>query len=99
MASLTRKQLVWIGCALGAAYGILARLMFGLNKTGGIFAVMSSSFIFGVPVALGFITVWFGEYRERYGWPRRVLAPWLASLACLGCCLMFAWEGLVCIFL
>jgi hypothetical protein len=99
MASLTRKQLVWVGCGLGAVYGILARAMFGLNKTGGIFAVMSSSFIFGVPIVLGFITVWFGEYRERYGWPRRVLAPWLSSLACLGCCLLFAWEGIICIFL
>ncbi len=61
--------------------------------------MMSSSFIFGVPIVLGFITVRFGEYRERYSWPRRILAPWLASLACLGCCLLFAWEGLICIFL
>ncbi len=84
--ALTRKQLIWIGCALGLAYGLFARLMFGLKKTGDIFEVMSSSFIFGVPIVLGFITVWFGEYREKYGWARRVLTPWMSSLACLVCC-------------
>ena len=75
MASLSRKQLVWIGCVLGTAYGVVARVIFGLHKTGGVFDVMSSSFIIGVPIALGFVTVWFGEYREKYGWARRVLAP------------------------
>jgi len=99
MASLTRKQLTWIGVVLGCAYGIFARLAFGFKSTGNVFAVMSSSFIFGVPVVLGFITVWFGEYREKYGWARRVLTPWLAALACLGCCLIFAWEGLICVWL
>jgi hypothetical protein len=99
MASLTRKQLVYLGCIIGAVYGIFARIMFGLNQTGDGFAVMSVSFIFGMPIALGFITVWFGEYRQNYGWTRRVLTPWLASLACLGCCLVFAWEGIICVLL
>jgi hypothetical protein len=102
MAKLTRKQLVWIGCALGAAYGIFARAVFGLGDhgtLGTVFEVMSSSFIFGVPVALGFLTVWCGEYREKYGWGRRLLMPWLSSLACLACCLALAWEGLICIIL
>ena len=97
MKSLSRRKLLFLGIVLGALYGVYARLMFGLNheesgRSGRIFAVMSSSFIFGVPLALGFITVWFGEYREKYGWPRRILMPWVASLACLFTCLLFAWE-------
>ena len=99
MASLSHKQLVWIGCALGAAYGVFARAMFGLHKTGEVFVVMSSSFIIGVPIALGFVTVWFGEYREKYGWARRVLTPWAASLAHLGCALALAWEGVICVII
>ena len=85
---------------MGVAYGLFARLIFGLNMThGSIFAVMSSSFIVGVPIALGFITVWLGEYREKYSWWRRILMPWEASLICLLCCLCLAWEGLICVFL
>ncbi len=99
MASLTRKQLVWIGCGSGAAYGVAARAIFGLKSTGSVFAVMSASFVIGVPIALGFITVWFGEYREKYGWARRVLLPWLPTLVCIACCLALAWEGLICVTL
>ncbi len=100
MASLSREQLNWIGVVIGVFYGLFARLMFGLDETNGmLFGVMSSSFILGVPVVLGFLTVWLGEYRKTYGWGRRVLMPWLSSLVCLGCCLLLAWEGLICVFL
>ncbi len=99
MAALTRRQLNWLGCGLGVGYGLCMRLVFGLGQAGEAFGVMTSSFIYGVPFALGFVTVWFGEYRAGYGWARRVLAPWHASLICLGCCLAFAWEGLICVVL
>lgn len=89
-----------LGAGLGIVYGLFARLIFGMHMSGAsIFAVMSSSFIIGVPLALGFITVWLGEYREKYSWGRRVLMPWEASLVCLLCCLLLAWEGLICVFL
>lgn len=100
MPTLSREQLNWIGAGVGILYGLFARLMFGLNETGSaVFEVMSSSFILGVPVVLGFLTVWLSEYRKTYGWIRRVLMPWLSSLVCLGCCLLLAWEGLICVFL
>lgn len=99
MAALSEKQLNWIGCTLGLLYGVSARFVFGLGDTGRVFAVMSGSFIFGVPVVLGFITVWFGEYRRRYSWARRVLMPWLPSVLCLACCLALLWEGLLCVWL
>lgn len=89
-----------MGCILGTAYGLFARICFGLEKTtGNVFIVMSSSFIIGVPVVLGFITVRFGEYRAKYGWFRRVFTPWLASLAYLGCCLALNLEGIICVVL
>lgn len=99
MASLTRRQLVLAGSALGAVYGLLARALLALDRTGDVFAVMSCSFIVGVPAVLGFVTVWCGEYRAKYGWARRVLTPWVASLAFLGCCLALVWEGIICVSL
>ncbi|HSI09869.1 MAG TPA: SRPBCC family protein [Rariglobus sp.] len=100
MPSLSRAQLNWTGVIIGLLYGLFARLMFGLDASRGLlFEVMSSSFILGVPVVLGFLTVWLGEYRKTYSWGRRVLLPWLPSLLCLGCSLLLVWEGLICVIL
>lgn len=91
---------MYLGAGLGLAYGLFARLTFGLGKAAGdVFEVMTSSFIFGVPVALGFLTVWLGEYRQNYSYGRRILLPWGPSLMCLVCCLALAWEGLICVVL
>jgi hypothetical protein len=99
MAKLTQKQIGWLGCILGVAYGLILRLVFGLDLRGRIFEIMSWSFIFGVPIALGFITVWFGEHRETNTWGKRLTLPWLAGFLYLGCALLLAWEGFLCIIL
>src|SRR6267142_4438668 len=99
MKLLTQKQLVLVGVILGAAYGVFARFIFGLGLVGDFFEVMSSAFVIGVPIALGFITIWFGEYRKSNFWVVWLVAPWLASIACLACALVLAWEGIICIVL
>jgi hypothetical protein len=99
VASLSAKQLNWIGVILGLSYGVFARFAFGLHSLGDVFGVMTASFIVGVPVALGFITVWLGEYRQKFPWWRRFLTPWPPSLLCLAACLALAWEGLICVWL
>lgn len=100
MKSLSSRQLQYIGGGLGVGYGLLARFVFGFGHgTSDSFAVMTLSFLVGVPITLGFITVWCGEYRARFGWGRRVLMPWLASVTFLGCCLLLMWEGVICIVL
>ena len=99
MKLLTQKQLILIGVILGAAYGVFARFIFGFGLIGNFFEVMSSAFVIGVPIALGFITIWFGEYRKSNFWVVWLVAPWLASIACLACALVWAWEGIICIVL
>jgi hypothetical protein len=96
---LTRRQLVIDGAILGSAYGVFARFVFGLGVLENFFEVMSAAFIIGVPLALGFITVWFGECRKSNNWIIWLFMPWLSSLACLACALALAWEGLICIVL
>lgn len=98
MEPLSTRRLGIIGASLGAAYGLLARLVFGFHLgQNGVFEVMSVAFIFGVPVALGFITVWFGESRNKIPWLRCIFAPWIAALLCLVCALTLVWEGIICI--
>jgi len=96
---LTQKRLAIVGAILGAAYGVFARFVFGLGVLGNFFEVMSAAFIIGVPLALGFITVWFGESGKSNKWWLWIILPWLSSLACLACALALAWEGLICIVL
>lgn len=99
MKPLTQKQLVIDGAILGAAYGVFARFVFGLGVLENFFEVMSAAFIIGVPLALGFITVWFSEYRKSNSWVLWLVLPWLSSLACLACALALVWEGLICVVL
>ena len=99
MASFTKKQLILIGAALGVVYGLTARLVFGFKVAQEFFEIMSWAFILGVPVGLGFITVWFGDYHQKGGWVRCLLMPWVAGLAYLAGALALAWEGLICIIL
>jgi len=95
--TLSQKKLAIVGAGLGAAYGIFARLMFGFGETGDFFEVMSVSFIFGVPVSLGFISVWSGPYRESRKTYDLVLVPILSGYLCLFAALALAWEGIICV--
>ncbi|MFM7742442.1 MAG: hypothetical protein ACKO8X_02970, partial [Verrucomicrobiota bacterium] len=99
--SLPRQAL--LGLAVGVVYGLVCRLLFnskgnpseGLND--GLLAIMSLSFIFLVPMALGFLVVWFGESQKS--WARRVFQPWLAGLAFMAAAIVFHLEGFICVIL
>ena len=100
MASLSKKQSALLGAALGAAYGLVARLIFGFGLArSDVFEVMSTAFIFGVPFALGFVTIWFGDPQNKVRWLRCIFLPWIAGLLCLLCALALVWEGIICILL
>lgn len=99
--SLPRQAL--LGLAVGVVYGLVCRLLFnskgnpseGLNE--GLWAIMSLSFIFLVPMALGFLVVWFSETQKS--WARRVFRPWLAGLAFMAAAIAFHLEGFICVIL
>lgn len=99
MKTLSQKWLVIIGALLGAAYGLFARLVFGFSIWSDFFEVMSVAFIFGVPLSLGFISVWFGPYRDTKKAFDLIVIPWLSSLACLACALSLVWEGIICVII
>ena len=60
---------------------------------------MSLAFIFGVPVSLGFIAVWFGPYHDTRKAIDLVVVPWLSALACMVCALALVWEGIICVII
>lgn len=87
-------------------YGLFARWGFGHDLMD---EIMSAAFIFGVPIALGFISVLAGtcdskKEKESQEFKARDLTlafilPWPAALAFLLGTLILLWEGLICIIL
>ncbi len=98
MAIPSTKRAKAIGAALGILYGLIARAVFGFgNQDNHFFEEMSMAFIFGVPVALGFITIWFGPEEDKARLGRCLIRPWVTALLYLGCALALVWEGIICV--
>ncbi|HEV7517343.1 MAG TPA: hypothetical protein VGR07_13665, partial [Thermoanaerobaculia bacterium] len=87
--------------SVGVFYGAVARFFFGYKLPWGpVFTVMSVSFLFLVPLVLGFLVVYVGEGEgPPWGWWRWIVTPWVAALLALGGALALAWEGIICVFL
>lgn len=93
------KELIFIGALLGAAYGLIARFVFGLHFSD-FFVVMSLAFILGVPCALGFLTAWYGEkLHPKKWWLIWGVIPWASCLAFILLAYLMQWEGLICIII
>jgi uncharacterized protein YndB with AHSA1/START domain len=97
---LTPFRQALLGLALGVVYGLVCRLLFDpktKHEAEAFWAIMSLSFIFLVPLALGFLVILFGESEKS--WLRRVFQPWLAGLAFMAAAIAFHLEGLICVIL
>jgi hypothetical protein len=100
-----RPLLLWAS-VVGFVYGLFVRFSFGLGEGYGehhvddrVFGVVTVSFLFGVPLVVGFLVV---AIAERDGPISRVLwvvAPWPPALLSLGAALLLGWEGFICIVL
>ena len=98
---MTSKGWTWIISALvGAGYGLIVRAVVTLHVMNTAwFEIMSCAFIFGVPVALGFVSIWLGTDEKRFGWLSCIFAPWIAAGLFLVGALALAWEGIICIII
>ena len=95
-----QKTVLLVSLLMGVTYGLSARFLFDLKETrNDVFGVMTFSFIFLVPFALGVATVLVGERHGPWRWWQWLLIPWLASLLALFSALALAWEGLICFIL
>ncbi|MEY4272314.1 MAG: hypothetical protein RL250_1180 [Verrucomicrobiota bacterium] len=96
-----RNQL-HLGVGLGILYGLLNRVLFHSHAEPSsssawypVFMIMSFSFLFLVPAALGFIVVWF-DRRERR-WSRMLFGPWVSALIMTFCTVALQLEGWICV--
>lgn len=92
------------GVAIGAAYGILARLVFRFPtvvRAGplleNMFGVMTIAFLFVVPIGLGALTVAFLPAPVRRSVLAWILLPWLACVGLLAGVVVTLLEGAICV--
>jgi len=101
-----RKQM-HLGVGLGILYGLFCRVLFhgadewvrqAFGRTGvALLGIMSISFLFLVPAALGFIVIWFerGEHR----WARMLFGPWISAVIMTLCTVALQLEGWICVIM
>ena len=88
----------WWPLAIGALSGILLRLIFS-GEPGGAYAAMDAAFVYLVPIAVGAVTVYVAETKQRRAWSYYVWAPMVANaLFVLGTMAMLI-EGLICVII
>ncbi len=75
---------------LGATYGLLMRMALEAE-------IMTISFIFLVPLAIGYLSVWYSPEEWRAKWWYALLLPWLAGALFLCGALLTNFEGLICV--
>jgi hypothetical protein len=90
----TRGLLIW-GAGVGLAYGLAIRL--AARLLGGDHSVMTVGFIFFMPLALGFLAVFFAEMKQAQRLWICVLLPWVPLAAALVAMYLAVLEGLICV--
>jgi hypothetical protein len=90
---------LWVSIAIAVAYGIFARIVFGLGSSGGLFGVLTWGFITLIPLAVGAASTFFLPMPKRITYGEAVRAALLSGVAVLGLALIFGLEVFICILM
>ncbi|HZD94158.1 MAG TPA: hypothetical protein VE133_07885 [Candidatus Sulfotelmatobacter sp.] len=90
-----KRNLLLTGAATGFLYGFALRLLANLHLAG--FEVMTIGFICFMPFALGCVTIYFAEIRERQSIWTWWLLPWLPLAGALAATMITFLEGAICV--
>lgn len=93
---LVPRQPLIVGVGCGAFYGLVTRLVADSRRFEPLFAVMTISFLFLVPVVIGYLTV---RPHPRPSWTYRLLAPWVSTVLGVLAAWAVGWEGAICVIM
>lgn len=94
MRRLKQKYgLLIIGIALGIAYGLLTRLVFGEKAT-----LASVTYLFIIPTILGIIPLMFADNDKLKSYKNIIFVPWLTVVTFFLTMLLFGIEDFICLF-
>ncbi|MDP9049774.1 MAG: hypothetical protein M3O31_03490, partial [Acidobacteriota bacterium] len=88
--------------ALGAAYGVLLRILISAPKwsnanTRGAVSIMTAAFLVLGPIVIGFLTIRHTEAHQPSPVWIWICLPWASVSLMMGITALFALEGLICI--
>lgn len=100
-----------VGVLTGTVYGIVARFLYGTHASQWlimhignparqvIYSVMTVSFLVLVPLALGFLTVYWASQDDLPGLAYSFFMPWVSMAVSLAASWLIGWEGAICIIM
>ena len=88
---------VWMAVFLALLYGIVVFLYFRYPSFHETYKLMTVAYLFIVPLVIGAVTVYFGEWSRRRSWWFRIFMPWAVVGLLAGIILLLAWEGAICV--
>ena len=91
------RYIAAFGAAIGLAYGLSLRYGSRLFPHSPVLQVMTLSFMFFLPFAMGFITIFIVERRRPQPIWIWFLLPWLPVAAGEAATAAALWEGLICV--
>ncbi len=96
----TRRIPLIAGAIWGIVYGVMLQLLFRAPSMKRYIELMSVGMIFLLPVAIGFLVVFYVGWRERdrpLSFRYALLGPWSAVGPCLILSFVVGWEGAFCL--
>ncbi|MDR7151570.1 hypothetical protein J2W49_003546 [Hydrogenophaga palleronii] len=88
----------WWPLAIGALTGIVLRLIFS-GEPGGAYTAMTGAFVYLAPLAVGAVTVYVAEAKQRRTWSYYVWAPMVANTLFVLGTMAILIEGLICVII
>ena len=92
---INQKRLL-IGIAVAVTLGLLIRLLFDAAWAASFFTVMAIGFLVGVPLLIGFVTVYIAEKEKTYKITFAILTPWISIMALFLLTILLDIEGWAC---
>jgi hypothetical protein len=91
-----KKRLFLIGASVGLIYGLLIRVGSIVFPNSDIFGEMSVGFLFLLPFAIGFSTIFWIERRSAQRVAVWAFLPWTPILGGTIATVLVYWEGMIC---
>jgi hypothetical protein len=92
----SRWKIIAYGVAIGIAYGLFIGAGIRFHFLSGAIGVMSVAFVVLMPLAMGYVTVFYIERHQPQHWALWIVLPWIPVVFATLATMAVLWEGMIC---